>query len=53
MEKMGRELSRNKADFLALLGESADIKKKSMQLGKEKDIACFIAYIGNRRQFSV
>ncbi len=45
MEKMGRELSRNKADFLALLGESADIKKKSMQLGKEKDIACFIAYI--------
>lgn len=42
---MYRELKKNKADFLQLIGESADIKKKSMQVGIRKDIACFIAYI--------
>ena len=30
---MERELSKNKKAFLALLGESADIKKKTMLLG--------------------
>lgn len=42
---MEKELSKNKKAFLSLLGESADIKKKSMQLGRDKDIGCFIAYI--------
>ncbi len=42
---MVKELSKNKADFLQLIGESADIKKKSMQVGIGKDIACFIAYV--------
>ncbi len=42
---MVKELSVNKEAFLALLGESADIKKKTMQLGINKDIGCFIAYI--------
>lgn len=28
-----------------LLGESADIKKKSMQLGKNNDVECFLAYV--------
>ena len=42
---MEKELYKNKQAFLSLLGESADIKKKSMQLGKDKDIDCFIAYV--------
>ena len=42
---MEKELSKNKKAFLELLGESADIKKKSMMLGAKKDIGCFIAYI--------
>ena len=42
---MERELSKNKKAFLALLGESADIKKKTMLLGKNKDIGCFLAYV--------
>lgn len=42
---MEKELSKNKEAFLALLGESADIKKKTMQLGVNKDIGCFLAYI--------
>lgn len=42
---MEKELSKNKEAFLALLGESADIKKKTMQLGIKKDVGCFIAYI--------
>lgn len=44
-EKMEKELSKNKEAFLALLGESADIKKKTMQLGLKRDIGCFIAYV--------
>lgn len=42
---MEKELEKNKRAFLALLGESADVKKKTMELGKKKDIACFLAYI--------
>ena len=42
---MEKELEKNKKAFLALLGESADIKKKTMQLGRKKDVGCFIAYI--------
>ncbi|MCI9416792.1 MAG: spore germination protein [Eubacterium sp.] len=42
---MEKELSKNKQTFLKLLGESADIKKKTMQLGLKRDIGCFIAYI--------
>ena len=42
---MDRELSKNKAAFLELFGESADIKKKSMYVGVERDVACFIAYV--------
>ncbi|MBO5302989.1 MAG: spore germination protein [Lachnospiraceae bacterium] len=42
---MVKELSKNKADFLQLMGESADIKKKSMQVGIGRDVACFIAYV--------
>ena len=42
---MEKELEKNKRAFLALLGESADVKKKTMALGKKKDIACFLAYI--------
>lgn len=42
---MNRDLSKNKEAFLKLLGESADIKKKTMQIGIGKDISCFIAYI--------
>lgn len=30
---------------MEILGESADIKKKTMQLGINKDIKCFLAYI--------
>jgi len=44
-EYMEKELSKNKEAFLALLGESADIKKKTMELGAKRDIGCFIAYI--------
>ena len=43
--EMEKELEKNKKAFLALLGESADIKKKTMQLGRKKDVGCFIAYI--------
>lgn len=43
--KMEKELSKNQTVFLALLGESADIKKKTMYLGKHQDIGCFIAYV--------
>ena len=42
---MDRELVKNKEAFLQLFGESADIKKKDMQIGKGRDISCFIAYI--------
>lgn len=42
---MEKELEKNKEAFLALLGESADIKKKTMYLGKQKDIGCFLAYV--------
>lgn len=42
---MDRELAKNKEAFLQLFGESADIKKKDMQIGKGRDISCFIAYI--------
>ena len=42
---MEKELSKNRQAFLKLLGESADIKKKTMQLGLKRDIGCFIAYI--------
>ena len=42
---MEKELSKNKQAFLTLLGESADIKKKEMQLGLERDVGCFLAYV--------
>lgn len=42
---MEKELWKNKEAFLALLGESADIKKKTMYLGKGKDVGCFLAYV--------
>lgn len=42
---MDKEISKNKRAFLELLGESADIKKKSMQLGKNNDVECFLAYV--------
>ncbi len=42
---MEKELEKNRQAFLDLLGESADIKKKSMQLGLNRDIACFLAYV--------
>lgn len=42
---MDRELTKNKEAFLQLFGESADIKKKTMQIGIGRDITCFIAYI--------
>lgn len=40
-----RDLNKNKEAFLELFGESADIKKKTMQIGIDKSISCFIAYI--------
>ncbi len=42
---MEKELWKNQEAFLALLGESADIKKKTMYLGKGKDVGCFLAYV--------
>ena len=42
---MEKELEKNRQAFLDLLGESADIKKKSMKLGLNRDIACFLAYV--------
>lgn len=42
---MDRDLEKNKEEFLQLFGESADIKKKTMNIGIGRDIACFIAYI--------
>lgn len=42
---MDRDLKKNKQAFLELLGESADIKKKTMHIGLEEDIGCFIAYV--------
>ena len=40
VKHMEKELSKNKQAFLKLLGESADIKKKTMQLGLKRDIGC-------------
>lgn len=42
---MEKELCKNKEAFLNLLGESADVKKKTMYLGIHKDIGCFLAYV--------
>lgn len=42
---MEKELSKNKQAFLELLGESADIKKKTMQLGLKRNVGCFLAYV--------
>ena len=42
---MEKELYHNRETFLALLGESADIKKKTMYLGLKKDVGCFLAYV--------
>lgn len=42
---MEKELYKNREAFLALLGESADIKKKTMYLGLKKDVGCFLAYV--------
>lgn len=42
---MDKNLTKNKDAFLKLFGESADIKKKDMQIGIGKDISCFIVYI--------
>lgn len=42
---MEKELSKNKQAFLELLGESADVKKKTMQLGIKRNVGCFLAYV--------
>ena len=42
---MEKELSKNKQAFLELLGESADVKKKTMQLGLKRNVGCFLAYV--------
>ena len=42
---MEKELYHNRETFLALLGESADIQKKTMYLGLKKDVGCFLEYV--------
>lgn len=39
---MEKELEKNKRAFLALLGESADVKKKTMALGKKRILRVFL-----------
>ena len=42
---MTKSLAENKKDLLALLGDSADIKKIPIQIGVGRDIECFITYV--------
>lgn len=42
---MEKDLEKNKAAFLKLFEDCADIKKIDMHIGQKKDIACFVAYI--------
>ncbi len=42
---MTKSLAENKKNLLALLGDSADIKKIPIQIGVGRDIECFITYV--------
>lgn len=42
---MTKSLAENKKELLAVLGDSADIKKIPIQIGMGRDIECFITYV--------